>query len=84
MPPHDGLRPPVPGQSGQDEWARGGFGHQVIPPTRQRRTAAQLAGSALISLVLVSGLVLAVLVAMPALDVTHQSAPAVPGAVQGY
>ncbi|TDC74442.1 hypothetical protein [Streptomyces hainanensis] len=61
--------------TGQDD-----FLSDVTRPRRPRPGVGQLLGHALLGLIVVSGLVGALLLARPALDVEHQSPPEAPAA----
>ncbi|WP_059011564.1 hypothetical protein [Streptomyces specialis] len=60
-----------------------GFAGDITPPRRRPSTGAVL-GGALVALVLICGLIGAVLLARPALDVEHQSVPDAPEAAEGH
>ncbi|MGK5530028.1 hypothetical protein [Streptomyces sp. URMC 129] len=57
--------------------------HGGVTPPRTRPAAGPALGSVLVALVLICGLIGAVLLARPALDVEHQSVPEVPEAAEG-
>ncbi|WP_326596217.1 hypothetical protein [Streptomyces sp. NBC_01803] len=59
-----------------------GFHDDVTPP-HHRPTAGSILGGTLIALVLICGLIGALLLARPALDVDRQSVPDAPEAAEG-